>query len=42
MKDDYALINGRGYPDTAVAGALPAMMENGGYPGSRETGFGME
>lgn len=30
MKDDYAMINGRGYPDTVVPGPLPAPEENGG------------
>jgi hypothetical protein len=30
MKDTYAVINGRGYPDTVVPGALPApIMEDG-------------
>jgi FtsP/CotA-like multicopper oxidase with cupredoxin domain len=32
MKDDYAMLNGRGYPDTTVPGALPAPAENGGRP----------
>jgi FtsP/CotA-like multicopper oxidase with cupredoxin domain len=30
MRDDYAMLNGRGYPDTVVAGSLPAPAENGG------------
>ena len=30
MKDRYAMLNGRGYPDTIVAGNLPAPAENGG------------
>lgn len=30
MKDDYPMLNGRGYPDTINAGALPAPAENGG------------
>jgi len=30
MKDDYALINGRGYPDTVLAGALAPPPSNGG------------
>ncbi|MFZ3018002.1 MAG: multicopper oxidase domain-containing protein [Gallionella sp.] len=30
MKDTYAMINGRGYPDTANPAALPAPAENGG------------
>jgi len=30
MRDTYAMLNGRGYPDTAVDGALPAPTENGG------------
>jgi len=29
MRDDYALLNGRGYPDTVNPGALPAPAENG-------------
>jgi FtsP/CotA-like multicopper oxidase with cupredoxin domain len=30
MRDDYPMLNGRGYPDTVVAGPLPAPAENGG------------
>jgi FtsP/CotA-like multicopper oxidase with cupredoxin domain len=30
MRDDYAMLNGRGYPDTVVNAALPAPAENGG------------
>ncbi|HHJ36591.1 MAG TPA: multicopper oxidase family protein [Gammaproteobacteria bacterium] len=30
MKDKYPLINGRGYPDTVIAGPLPAPVKNGG------------
>jgi len=30
MKDRYAMLNGRGYPDTIVAGNLSAPAENGG------------
>jgi FtsP/CotA-like multicopper oxidase with cupredoxin domain len=30
MRDDYAMLNGRGYPDTVQAGALVAPSENGG------------
>lgn len=30
MKDDYFMINGRGYPDTLVPGALTPPSENGG------------
>ena len=30
MKDTYAMINGRGYPDTTNPAALPAPAENGG------------
>lgn len=30
MKDTYAMINGRGYPDTVNPAALPAPVENGG------------
>ena len=30
MKDTYAMINGRGYPDTANPNPLPAPAENGG------------
>jgi len=30
MKDTYAMINGRGYPDTVNPGPLPAPAENGG------------
>ncbi|MBI5889607.1 MAG: multicopper oxidase domain-containing protein [Nitrosomonadales bacterium] len=30
MKDTYAMINGRGYPDTANPASLPAPAENGG------------
>jgi FtsP/CotA-like multicopper oxidase with cupredoxin domain len=37
MKDKYPMINGRGYPDTIVPGALPAPMENGGIPSQLET-----
>lgn len=32
MKDTYAMINGRGYPDTVNPGSLPAPVENGGIP----------
>lgn len=32
MRDTYAMINGRGYPDTLTPGALPAPAENGGQP----------
>ncbi len=30
MRDDYPMLNGRGYPDTVVNAALPAPAENGG------------
>ncbi|MEX1311282.1 MAG: multicopper oxidase domain-containing protein [Candidatus Sulfomarinibacteraceae bacterium] len=30
MRDDYPMINGRGYPDTVVKAPLPAPAENGG------------
>jgi FtsP/CotA-like multicopper oxidase with cupredoxin domain len=30
MRDDYPMLNGRGYPDTIVPGPLPAPMENMG------------
>jgi len=30
MRDDYPMLNGRGYPDTIVPGSLPAPMENMG------------
>jgi FtsP/CotA-like multicopper oxidase with cupredoxin domain len=30
MKDDYPMLNGRGYPDTVNPAALPAPAENGG------------
>lgn len=30
MKDTFAMLNGRGYPDTANPGSLPAPAENGG------------
>jgi len=30
MKDDYPMLNGRGYPDTINPGPLPAPAENGG------------
>lgn len=30
MKDDYPMLNGRGYPDTINPGSLPAPAENGG------------
>lgn len=30
MKDRYPMLNGRGYPDTVKAGALPPMVENDG------------
>jgi len=30
MRDDYAMLNGRGYPDTVAVGSLPAPAENGG------------
>jgi FtsP/CotA-like multicopper oxidase with cupredoxin domain len=30
MRDRYAMLNGRGYPDTVVPGPLPAPTENGG------------
>jgi FtsP/CotA-like multicopper oxidase with cupredoxin domain len=30
MKDNYAMINGRGYPDTVIDAALPAPVDNGG------------
>jgi plastocyanin len=30
MKDNYPMINGRGYPDTVNPGPLPAPVENGG------------
>jgi FtsP/CotA-like multicopper oxidase with cupredoxin domain len=30
MRDDYPMLNGRGYPDTVVDMALPAPAENGG------------
>ncbi len=30
MKDLYPMLNGRGYPDTAIAGPLPPMAENNG------------
>ncbi len=30
MRDDYPMLNGRGYPDTVVDTALPAPAENGG------------
>ncbi len=39
MKDTYAMINGRGYPDTINPAALPAppeRTENGGSPGSSQ------
>ncbi|MBI4916942.1 MAG: multicopper oxidase domain-containing protein [Acidobacteria bacterium] len=32
MKDDYAMLNGRGYPDTVVAGALPPPLDENGDP----------
>jgi FtsP/CotA-like multicopper oxidase with cupredoxin domain len=32
MRDTYALINGRGYPDTVNPGPLPPPEENGGQP----------
>jgi len=32
MKDTYAMINGRGYPDTVNPNPLPAPAENGGIP----------
>jgi FtsP/CotA-like multicopper oxidase with cupredoxin domain len=30
MKDNYAMINGRGYPDTVIDAPLPAPADNGG------------
>jgi len=30
MRDNYPMINGRGYPDTVNLGPLPAPAENGG------------
>jgi len=30
MRDDYPMLNGRGYPDTVIDAPLPAMAENGG------------
>ena len=30
MRDDYAMLNGRGYPHTVIDAPLPAMAENGG------------
>jgi len=30
MRDDYPMLNGRGYPDTVIDTALPAPAENGG------------
>ena len=30
MRDDYAMLNGRGYPDTLIQAPLPAPAENGG------------
>jgi len=30
MRDDYPMLNGRGYPDTVIDGALPPPPENGG------------
>jgi len=35
MRDDYAMLNGRGYPDTVFAGTLPPPAENG----SKESQF---
>jgi FtsP/CotA-like multicopper oxidase with cupredoxin domain len=37
MKDDYPMINGRGYPHTVIAGALPAPTGNGGKVSQSET-----
>lgn len=35
MKDTYAMINGRGYPDTVNPDPLPAPAENGGIPSQK-------
>jgi len=35
MRDRYAMLNGRGYPDTTRPGALPAPVENGGKQSQR-------
>ena len=37
MRDDYPMLNGRGYPDTVVAGALPPPNRSG-VPGESENG----
>ncbi|BBO92661.1 multicopper oxidase domain-containing protein [Desulfosarcina ovata] len=37
MWDRYPMINGRGYPDTTVPGALPAPAENGGIVSQSES-----
>jgi FtsP/CotA-like multicopper oxidase with cupredoxin domain len=37
MRDDYAMLNGRGYPDTVFAGALPPPNRSG-IPGESENG----
>jgi len=37
MWDRYPMINGRGYPDTTVPGALPAPAENGGIVSQAES-----
>ncbi len=37
MRDDYPMLNGRGYPDTIVAGALPPPNRSG-IPGESENG----
>jgi len=37
MRDRYALLNGRGYPDTVNPGALPAPAGNGGKVSQLET-----
>jgi len=37
MRDDYAMLNGRGYPDTTVAGALPPPNRSG-IAGESENG----
>ncbi len=36
MWDDYAVINGRGYPDTATTAPVPAPVKNGGIESQRE------
>ena len=35
MKDNYPMLNGRGYPDTVNTGWLPAPAENGGKPSQK-------